>query len=168
AVLTVAMVPIVVLIIISNVSVWSFHSGEVLNYGAPLSYAFGWLMPSVMISAAVGLFFTELTDTPIAIVIQGIWWFIDLNRGISKMVGGYGLTQLTPRHNALGETLIFTEGFNQLVANRLFFAGLSVALLLMSVIIYEQKRRGRFNGYDKIKQAVTGLFPSRSHRSRQS
>ena len=55
---------------ISNSTVWGQYSGMALDYLAPLKYALGWLMPSVMIAVAIGMFFTELTGTPIAIAIQ--------------------------------------------------------------------------------------------------
>lgn len=128
-----------------------------LDYFAPLKYAIGWLMPSAMIAVAIGIFFTELTETPIAIAIQGLWWFIDLNAGVSRMGGVHTLFELTPRHNVLGNTQIFLDEFNTLVANRLVMSGAALLFVIATVIIYEQKRRGRFSGYGKIKIHITSL-----------
>lgn len=164
AVVTAVMLPTMLLAYLSNASVWGLYPGEALDYLAPLKYTLGWLLPSVMISSAVGMFFTVLTDTPIAVAIQGIWWFVDINLGISEMHGGYSLFRLSPRHNSLRYTQNFIDGFGSLAANRILFAALALALVAATVVVYEQKRRGRFDGYGKCKRFFTGL----AHRKEQS
>ena len=141
AILAAVMLPTLFLAYISNSSIWGMYHGMSLDYMAPLSYAIGWLLPSAMISAAVGMFFTELTGTPVAIAIQSLWWFIDLNAGTARMYGSYALLQLSPRHNTLGNTQEFIDGFPMLVANRLLFTGIALILVFAAVIIYEQRRR---------------------------
>lgn len=157
AIIIAVMLPTVILAYISNSTIWGQCSGMNLDYFAPLKYAIGWLMPSAMIAVAIGIFFTELTETPIAIAIQGLWWFIDLNAGVSRMGGVHTLFELTPRHNVLGNTQIFLDEFNTLVANRLVMSGAALLFVIATVIIYEQKRRGRFSGYGKIKIHITSL-----------
>lgn len=162
AVVISVMLPTVILAYISNSTVWGQYSGMTLDYLAPLKYAFGWLMPSVMISAAIGMFFTELTGTPIAIAIQALWWFIDLNAGVGRLRGVHTLFELTPRHNSLGNTQIFLDEFHTLVTNRLIIAGAALLLVAATVIIYEQKRRGKFSGYREIKRQGTSLANRKS------
>ena len=157
AIIIAVMLPTVILAYISNSTIWGQYSGMNLDYFAPLKYAIGWLMPSAMIAVAIGIFFTELTETPIAIAIQGLWWFIDLNAGVSRMGGVHTLFELTPRHNVLGNTQIFLDEFNTLVANRLVMSGAALLFVIATVIIYEQTRRGRFSGYGKIKIHITSL-----------
>lgn len=162
AVVISVMLPTVILAYISNSTVWGQYSGMPLDYLAPLKYAFGWLMPSVMIAAAIGMFFTELTGTPIAIAIQALWWFIDLNAGVGRLRGVHTLFELTPRHNSLGNTQIFLDEFHTLVTNRLIIAGAALLLVAATVIIYEQKRRGKFSGYREIKRQGTSLANRKS------
>ena len=162
AVVISVMLPTVILAYISNSTVWGQYSGIALDYLAPLKYALGWLMPSVMIAAAIGMFFTELTGTPIAIAIQGLWWFIDLNAGIGRLRGVHTLFELTPRHNSLGNTQIFLDEFHTLVTNRLIIAGAALLLVAVTVIKYEQKRRGKFSGYREIKRQGTSLANRKS------
>lgn len=131
-----------------------------LDYFAPLKYAIGWLMPSVMIAAAIGIFFTELTRTPIAIAIQGLWWFIDLNAGV--LSGVHTMFELIPRYNSLGNTQIFLDEFHTLVTNRLIIADAALLLVAATVIIYEPKRKGIFSGYKKIKKHNTSLANRKS------
>lgn len=162
AVVISVMLPTVILACISNSTVWGQYSGMALDYLAPLKYALGWLMPSVMIAAAIGMFFTELTGTPIAIAIQALWWFIDLNAGVGRLRGVHTLFELTPRHNSLGNTQIFLDEFHTLVTNRLIIAGAALLLVAVTVIIYEQKRRGKFSGYREIKRHNTSLANRKS------
>lgn len=159
------MLPAVILAYISNSTVWGQYSGMNLDYLAPLKYTIGWLMPSVMISAAIGMLFTELTGTPIAIAIQGLWWFIDLNAGVSRLRGVHSLFELTPRHNSLGNTQTFLDEFNTLTTNRLIIAGVALLFVAATVFVYEQKRRGKFGGYGKIKKHITSLA---NHKSKSA
>ncbi len=147
AIITVVMLPALLLAYASNVTVWSAYRGIALDYLAPFKYTVGWILPSVMVSAALGLFLTELTGTPIAIALQGFWWFVDLNLGVSEIEGGYSLFRLTPRHNSLENTLIFIEGFENLAANRLLFTGMALIAIAGTVMVYERKRRGGLNGF---------------------
>ena len=149
SVIIAVMLPTIILAYISNSSVWGQYSGMSLDYLAPLKYTIGWLMPSVMISAAIGMFFTELTETPIAIAIQGLWWFIDINIGVSKL-------------RVLGNTQTFLDEFNTLAANRLIMVGAALLLVIATVIIYEQKRRGELSGYKKIKTHIASLANRKS------
>lgn len=162
AVVISVMLPAVILAYISNSSIWRQYSGMTLDYLAPLKYAVGWLMPSVMIATAIGMFFTELTGTPVAIVIQGIWWFLDLNVGVSRLRGVHNLFELIPRHNSLGNTQIFLDEFHTLITNRLIITGIAFLLVAATIIIYEQKRRGKFSDYRKIKRHNTNLANRKS------
>ena len=161
AILTAVMLAAVVLSYISSATVWSMYKGMELDYFAPLAYDFGWIMPSAMTAVAVGMFLTELTNTPVAIAVQGIWWFLDMNMGMHSVSASYSLLRLAPRHNAgtnsYFRTQDFIENFSNLLANRLLFAGLSVILVIGTVIIFEAKRKGKFNGNEKIKRAFANI-----------
>ncbi len=168
AILTVVMVPVVILAYYSNSKVWALYEGMQLDYLAPLKYSFGWLLPSVMVSAAVGMFFTELTGTPAAIAVQCFWWFLDLNAGYKNISSSYGLFRLAPRHNAGAlsrfRVLDFTSNFDRLVQNRLLMAGLALALVVLTVLVYEWKRRGMIGERFQIRS----LFAAASDRKNKS
>ena len=155
------MVPVIILSYVSNMMVWSSYSGMQLDYLAPLKYDFGWLMPSVMISTAIGMFLTELTGTPIAVAVQGLWWMFDVNLGIKTVHSGYSLFRLAPRHNAGADSLFRTQDyldhFQNLVQNRLLIAGISLVLILLTILIYEAKRKGKFGGNAFFQKAVSGI-----------
>lgn len=161
-----AILAAVILSYISSATVWSMYTGMELNYFAPLAYDFGWIMPSAMIAAAVGMFLTELTSTPVAIAVQGIWWFIDMNMGMRSVSASYSLLRLAPRHNAgIGSyfrTQDFIDNFSNLLANRLLFVCLSVILMIGTAIVFEAKRKGKFNGNEKIKRAFANIRKCRN------
>lgn len=136
------------------------YSGMEIDILAFEKYTFGWLLPTLMLSTAVGVILTELTDSPIAILVQGLWWFFGLFRGVRMMNGGYGWN-LMPRHNVLGNTQVYLDNFNILMLNRIVYATLAMALVLLTVFIYERKRRGRFYAYGSIRK----IFIHRSKKS---
>lgn len=149
-----AMLALILLAYISNMSVWKLYSGSSLDYLAPLKYALGMGLPSVMVCVSVGMFFTELTGTPAAIAVQGLWWFLDINMGMGTDLNGYPLYRLMPRHNSSEQTQEFLDHFQSLVVNRLFMAGLAVLLLAASIYLFEQKRRGRLHGKGRLKKLL--------------
>ncbi|MCB5940804.1 hypothetical protein LJB68_04385 [bacterium 210820-DFI.6.52] len=112
------------------------------------SYSLGWLLPGVLVSAGVGAFLTECTDTPIAIFVQGAWWYLSLFAGAGDLVGGYGWSLLI-RHNRLGGYAEYRAGLAQIAANRLVYALAGLLLMLLTGLVLEQKRRGRFGGMGK-------------------
>lgn len=121
---------------------FAFQNSYNIDYFAYIKYIICWLLPTVMIVMASGTFFTILTDSPIAILINLVWWVID--RGITDLTGGTTLTTLMIRHNTLREVEVIEEQSGLIIANRLFYVMLSCLLLTMAAFILEKKRRGKF------------------------
>lgn len=168
AIMTAVMIPVIILSYVSNSSVWGIYDGAELDYFAPLKYDLGWIMPGIMIAAAVGMCLTELTNTPIALAVQGFWWLLDVNAGFRSVSDGYAIFRLAPRHNA-GEmsyfrTQDYIDNFRRLTANRLLFAGLSMFLIAVTIVVYEAKRKGILYGNFNFKKAISG-FRSRRNQS---
>ncbi len=116
-----------------------------------VKYILGWLLPTIMVSSAVGMLLTELTDTALAVLIQGIWWFVSIfSAGIMRIQGGLYGWNLMPRHNTEFNYTGFQDGFSQLASNRIFYASLAVLILALTVFVYGQKRKGRFQIRGKI------------------
>lgn len=161
ALITAEMLPVIVLSYVSNMSIWGEYPGMTLDYLAPFKYDFGWLMPTAMIVTAVGMFLTELTSTPIAVALCGLWWLVDVNLGFESLQDNYGLFRLAPRHNSGAMSYFRTEDFvgnlGRLAANRLLFTVLSILLVFLTVVVYEAKRKGKLHGYDKVKRALARL-----------
>lgn len=146
------LLPTILLSCFSLAECIKFASDNGVSYDllAFIKYISGWLLPSIMISAAVGTVLTELTDTALGILIQGIWWFFALFSGVNTLAGGgYGWL-LVPRHNTETGYEVFQENFAQLALNRTVYTVMAVVLVCISVWIYSMKRKGRLNIHGKI------------------
>lgn len=101
-----------------------------------------WLLPTILVTLSVGFFLTELTDSAIAILVQGIWWFVSLFMA-TDLVGVAGWN-LIPRFNSLVGYEIYEQMKGQLFRNRWFYTALALILLLLTIWIYDEKRKGVF------------------------
>ncbi|MDE6969657.1 MAG: ABC transporter permease, partial [Eubacterium sp.] len=95
-------------------------------------------------------FLTELTETAVAVLAQGVWWFAAIFGGVQRLKGGMYGWNLVPRHNTQMNWQGFQDGFAQLAANRIFYAVLSLLLVMGTAFIFEQKRKGRLHIRGKI------------------
>ncbi|RUT46206.1 ABC transporter permease [Paenibacillus anaericanus] len=143
--------PVLLMALYVTVQTANQYRGVDIDLFAFIKYSCGSLLPSIMVSAAVGVCLTVLTDTPIAIAAQGIWWFIGINMGLQHIDGGYG-SDLVIRHNKVGNTDVYLDNFNTLVINRISYTLLAIALVALSVWIYELKRRGKLDVLGSIKK----------------
>ena len=117
-------------------------SAEVFAF---IKYILGWILPTVMVSASAGMFLTEVTDTALAVLVQGAWWFAASFGGINSLKGGMYGWNLMPRHNTEFNWLGYHENFSQLASNRILYASAAIVLAALTVIIYGQKRKGRYH-----------------------
>ncbi|NBJ93060.1 ABC transporter permease [Parablautia muri] len=98
-----------------------------------------WLLPEVMIVLAFAFLITELTDSIAAIFIQVAWGIASLF-GASTLVGNFGL-RLVARWNTFGSAELYDTLKEELFLNRGYYFLLAVICVLMTVIIYEIKRK---------------------------
>jgi hypothetical protein len=134
---------------LANCMIYGSSTGITIDYLAFLKYILGWLLPTIMVSLSVGVLLTELTETAIAILVQGIWWFISLFMGLVNMQGGYGWN-LIPRHNILGNYKEFIESFHTLALNRITYTVLAILLTAAAIAVYDMKRKGKLIVHGKI------------------
>ena len=125
-------------------------AGISVDYLAFAKYIAGWMLPTVMVVTALGMLLTELTDTALAVLVQGAWWFVSIFMGAKTMDGGRYGWNLIPRHNTILNYSGYQEGFSQLLTNRILYASLAVIAVSVTAWIYSQKRKGRMNIRGKI------------------
>lgn len=150
---TVVMISIPVLLISIMPLMQCVYFGKILSvsvdYFAFLKYFGGWLLPSIAVVTALGFFFTELTNSPVAILIQGVWWMISLFMGAENLVGKVGWN-LMPRLNSSADTGIWQAQFPQMIKNRLLYVVAAVILMIATTGIYHLKRKGVWGNGRKI------------------
>lgn len=142
---TMILLPVVLLSFQSLLPLMGYaeEQGLAVDYFAFIKYIMWWLVPTVIIVTALGTCVTLLTDTPVAILLQFAWWFID--RGITGLSGDTHLFTLMVRHNTLRGFEIIQQDISAIWANRLCLVCLSGVLLLLSIWLIVQKRKGRIN-----------------------
>lgn len=108
----------------------------------------GWLLPTVIVTVGIAYFLTELTQGPVTILLQGVWWFLDLNMN-SSIVGGIG-AYLMPRFNDMGSRDIFEAILPELVWNRVMYTMVGLFFIAATVVLYHLKRKGVFNYHGRL------------------
>jgi len=124
-------------------------NGISADYFALIRAIFGWLMPTVLVTVSMGFFLTELTSGPIAILAQGIWWFLSILGSGINLVGNVGM-KLVPRFNSFGDYDIYKKVFNELVINRALYTIFGIVLIVITIFVYDIKRKGKLNLNGKI------------------
>lgn len=115
-----------------------------LHPGAFALYSLGWLLPTILVVTALGMFVTELTQTAAGVLVQAAWWFFSVFSGEDSMGGGnYGMN-LIPRHNTELNYSGFHAQFSQLIQNRVFYAVLALALVVGAAMVFEARRKGKW------------------------
>lgn len=152
AMLIMLMVPVLLLSCIPLVQCIQAASGTAIriDYLAFAKYSLGWLLPTTMTAAAVGLVLTELTDTALGVLVQIVWWFLTIFSSMGSMHGGAYGWSFIPRHNTVYNYMGFHENFWELAANRGLYAAFSIVLAVFSIFIYSLKRKGRLDIRGKI------------------
>lgn len=143
--ITMILIPVILLSFESLIPLISFGSehGISIDYFAYIKYILWWLLPTIMIVSAIGVFFTLLTDSPIAILLQFLWWIID--KGATGLSGDTKSITLMIRHNTLRGYELIKDNFYAICVNRLLMAGISILLVILSVWVLQQKRKGKIN-----------------------
>lgn len=123
--------------------------GVSVDIFAFVKYFCGWLLPIIAVVTAVGFFVTELTNGPVAILVQGVWWLVSIFFNFHNLVGAVGWN-LVPRFNSQQETDVWIAVFPQMVRNRIFYSLLAAVLVAATVGIYQLKRKGVLGNGGKI------------------
>lgn len=138
------MVPLLLTLLHTCLSMDRLYPEMPLSFGKAVGTAVLWLLPSVTVVTALGALLTELLSPLIAIFAQGAWWYLALES--TELVGEITKFKLMIRHNSLGNLAEFEAQYGEFIWNRWFYLVLSLALLLLTVLVYEGKRRGLWNG----------------------
>lgn len=105
-------------------------------------YVLLWILPTVLLVMAIGMFLTILTENYTGILIAGLLWLAG-RPSIGKIAGGnYDLFDLIIRHNTLKGYGRMMENVHMLVLNRAVISCMAFLLVALSVVVYEARRQG--------------------------
>lgn len=161
ACITMVFIPVLLLSLESLIPLIAFgaENGIPIDYFAYIKYILWWLLPEVMVICGIGMFVTLLTDSPIAIVFQFLWWMVD--KGVTGLSGDTKLTILMIRHNTLRGYEIIQKDLQIICMNRLLMAGIGILFVILSIWILNYKRKGKINAaniYNRGFKHIQGKF----------
>ena len=157
ALLAAVLIPVFLLSLESLVPLveFSVETGIEIDLFAFAKYILWWLLPTSMIVLALGMFLTILTRTPVAVIVQLVWWFMDSS--FTELSGDTGLFTLMIRHNLLNGSELIRQNLGIIWMNRGIMAGVSVLLVLLSIVIYDMKRGGKLEQKNKMPKWLGAL-----------
>ena len=150
ALIAVMVIPVLLTAFDAYAVVKNIYPDNELDSTAFLRYTVFWLIPNIMTATAVGMLITELTSALLAIFVQGVWWFASVMAGSGGLNGNIGKFTFVMRHNDLLKADVFNAEWSNIVFNRIFFSAVSILAVALTVLIYEMKRRGVFNGFQIV------------------
>lgn len=132
-----------VYVLLAAVGAWQTAEalGGVGSFGQALpiflSYSAGWLIPTILATTAFGMLVSIVAGSGIAVIpLQMAWWFIS----VFPLIGDYRVFKLFLRFNTAAEAETFNRYGNAILANRLFFAFLALAMVAAASLMWERKR----------------------------
>ncbi|NLT08809.1 MAG: ABC transporter permease [Ruminococcus sp.] len=144
-VLTMAL-PVLLCASITAAKIMHMYKGDAPDIAGAFTVPGIWLLPNIMLVTALGMCISELFSAGMAILVQFAAWFICMMMTSSPLYGHIGRYTFVCRHNSLFYRSEFMEHYSDFLFNRIFYTAAALAAVLLTVIVYELKRGGRFNG----------------------
>ena len=121
---------------------YAYSIGAAIDLFAFPKYIFGWILPTLLFAAALSLFLNVLAGSSASVLAMGIFWLF-FKPSVGKLAGGnYELWDIAIRHNTLKGFGRRLQQLDRLIMNRIWILSISVVLVLLSVWIYDVKRKG--------------------------
>ncbi len=111
-------------------------SPDILLY---FSYLGSWLIPTTGFTISLGMLCSVFTGKTIGILVQAVIWILSIFSGDSAGQAGFNFI---PRFNCFGSYSSFKTIYESFVINRIFYVIVSLVLFFITVIVFEQKRKG--------------------------
>lgn len=149
AILVVSIIPVLVLgiILLAYALLQADSIGAAFDISLYFSYLGGWLLPTIMFTISLGILCSTLTGKAFGILIQAFLWIISIFSGNVKGQAGFNFI---PRFNIFGSYSLFETMYKSFVINRISYLIISIILLIVSVAIFEKKRKGEIVFYGNL------------------
>lgn len=142
ALVSVMLLPVIFAVIHAHVGIVALYKGYETDSLAFYKYSAAWLLPSLLLSTAMGVLLTEISTPLAAVFVNGAWWFGSIFASTGQLTGNITSFVLVPRHNSILKTDLFSATIKQFTFNRIFYTALALLLVAASVTVCEIKRRG--------------------------
>ncbi|MDO5560262.1 MAG: ABC transporter permease [Oscillospiraceae bacterium] len=144
SVIAMTLIPAAVSMILAAIHISDLYPGNASHILTFFVLPAVWLIPAITFSSALAMLITEATSSMLAVLIQGVMWFVSLSSSIGNLTGSTKLFTFIIRHNSVYDDAAFTNTLSTFYLNRIIYFLLSAALIIACAQIYELKRRGKF------------------------
>lgn len=111
-----------------------------IAWGKAILLVILWLLPALMFADAFAVLLTELASPLLAVLIQGLWWFLSVQA--NQLTGSVTKWTLLIRHNQLGGGALFRSEWGDFLWNRTCYFILAIVCAGIEVLVFEWKRKG--------------------------
>ncbi len=141
AIFVVSLLPVVIfaIILLGYIGLQADAIGVSLDILLYFSYLGSWLIPTAGFTISLGMFCSVFTGNILGILVQAIIWIIAIFSGNIEGQAGFNFI---PRFNCFGSYSSFKTIYESFVTNRIFYVIVSLVLFFITVIVFEQKRKG--------------------------
>ena len=144
ALVTLLMLPVIVMAVWSYIKIAMIYTVSEIDNLAFFKYTLIWLLPTVIAATGTGMLVTEFFSGIVAVFAQFVWWFASImTTPIAGKISTFGFVI---RHNTVGERDVFMGQMQQFTENRLFFTALGLVCAILSAVVYDLRRGGKFSG----------------------
>lgn len=121
-----------------------------------LSYTAWWLLPTLWVSVAFGMFGSMLFRRGIVpIALQIVWWFVS----VLPLMGSYGLNRLFIRFNSPDDYQLYRGWADEIALNRSFYLLLAILLTAGAAWLWE-RNRSRMDSAQSLGRKKTKRTPA--------
>ena len=143
AIITMLAVPVILLALLATFSIQKIYSENSIDFFAIPKMSICWLIPNILFSVASGIFLTEISSPLIAIFLQGTIWIGSVMSN-TNLTGNIDKFTLICRHNSIYDRNYFLEDLSKFTFNKIFYTIISIAIIIFTIWIYSEKRKGGF------------------------
>ncbi|MDM7453824.1 ABC transporter permease [Lacticaseibacillus paracasei] len=154
------LIPIFLMGIVLTIQIALHYQGYQIDYLAFFKMTGLWLLPTLMVSSAVGFLSYALFGNFLGFVVQICWWLSTMMIGARQVAGNYGWL-LIPRHNSLHNVAYYEAHLSELMFNRVSYAALAIGFICLAAVLLNLQRGGKFHA---INFETIGRFRSQSQR----
>lgn len=144
AIILMLSIPVILLAFTATFRIEKLYSENNIDFFAIPKMSVCWLIPNILFSTAFGILFTEISSPLIAVFFQGAMWVGSITSSGGDLTGKIGRFTLVCRHNSIYDRNYFMEDLNKFIFNRIFYTLISIAIILLTIWIYSEKRKGGF------------------------
>ncbi|WP_155286148.1 ABC transporter permease [Lacticaseibacillus zhaodongensis] len=149
--LIVLLLPVLAVGMYFTLRVISLYPNQTIDLLAFMKVTFVWVLPTLMVSSAVGFLTYQLFGNFMGFAFQIAWWLVTTLIGAQRVDGNYGWLFM-PRHNSLHNVTYFYDHFAMFIINRVSYAILALAMVVAAILVARVRKGAYRNAFSSHHQ----------------